>query len=203
LKHLRSLVIAISLLVGSVSGASAQDFFKGLKAAQSGDFPTALQEWRPLAEQGDSDAQFNLGSMYSTGQGVLQDDAEAARWYRLAAEQGFADAQFNLGVRYSNGKGVPQDYAEAVKWYRLAAEQGEDNAQNNLAGMYQLGNFGNGILQSNVMAHMWYNIASANGSSRSGERRDALVGQMTNADISKAQQMASDCMNSNYQNCGN
>lgn len=49
----------------------------GLRAAQEGDFATALKEWTPLAEQGDAAAQFNLGLMYATGQGVPQDDAEA------------------------------------------------------------------------------------------------------------------------------
>ena len=62
--------------------------------------------------------------MYKKGWGVLQDYAEAVKWYRLAAEQGYAKAQNNLGVRYENGEGVLQDYAEAMKWYRLAAEQG-------------------------------------------------------------------------------
>ena len=62
--------------------------------------------------------------MCDNGYGVLQDDAEAVRWYRLAADQGHAKAQYNLGVMYDNGDGVPQDYAEAVSWYRLAADQG-------------------------------------------------------------------------------
>ena len=46
--------------------------------------------------------------MYSRGEGVPEDDAEAVRWYRLAAEQGFAAAQSNLGVMYDNGNGVPR-----------------------------------------------------------------------------------------------
>ena len=199
MNKLHSLVLAITLLIGSVSVATAQDFNKGLEAAQSGDYQTALREWRPLAEQGVAIAQFNLGVMYDKGQGVPQYYAEAVRWYRLAAEQGDADAQFNLGVIYSNGRGVPQDYAEAVRWYRLAAEQGHADAQNNLALMYELGQ---AVLQSNVMAHMWYNIASANGRSKSGEWRDERAGLMSQADISKAQEMARECMSSNYQNCG-
>ena len=100
---------------------------------------------------------------------------------------------------YSNGQGVPQDYAEAVRWYLLAAEQGAASAQNNLGVMYILGQ---GLLQSNVMAHMWYNIASANGRSKSGDMRDKVAGLMTSADISKAQEMARECMNSNYTKCG-
>ena len=59
-----------------------------------------LDELRALADQGDVDAQFNLGVMYDNGEGVPQDYAEAVRWYRLAAEQGNASAQFNLGSMY-------------------------------------------------------------------------------------------------------
>ena len=71
---------------------SAQDFQKGLEAYENGDYATALKEWEPLAEGGNSRAQFNLGVMYDDGQGVPQDDKEAVRLYTLAAEQGYADA---------------------------------------------------------------------------------------------------------------
>ena len=81
----------------------------------------------------------NLGFMYYNGEGVPQDDQEAARLYRLAAEQGIALAQYNLGVMYSNGEGVSQDDQEAVRWYRLAAEQGYASAQYNLGFMYAAG----------------------------------------------------------------
>ena len=84
-------------------------------------FGQDLTETRRLAEQGDVTAQYNLGVHYSNGDGVQQDDAEAARWYRLAAEQGDADAQYSLGFMYATGDGVPENDAEAVKWYRLAA----------------------------------------------------------------------------------
>ena len=65
-----------------------------------------LDTVRQAAEQGDAAAQFSLGFMYHEGKGVLKDDAEAVRWYRLAAEQGIAAAQFNLGLMYSEGEGV-------------------------------------------------------------------------------------------------
>ena len=60
--------------------------------------PEEVEELRARAEQGDADAQANLGLMYYNGEGVPQDYAEAVRWFRLAAEQGDADAQYNLGV---------------------------------------------------------------------------------------------------------
>ena len=101
--------------------------------------PFRVPSLRTDAEQGDADAQFNLGVMYDIGQGVLQDDAEAVRWYRLAAEQGDATAQYNLGNMYANGEGVLKDAAEAVRWYRLAAEQGDATAQFNLGVSYDNG----------------------------------------------------------------
>ena len=121
----KHLTVILAFLMTFSSSVVAQDFQKGLAAAQAGDFATALKEWKPLAEAGDAVAQFNLGVMYDIGDGVPQDYAEAVKWYRLAAEQGYVAAQYNLGTMYDNGKGVPQDYAEAVKWYRLAAEQGD------------------------------------------------------------------------------
>ncbi|MFB3076774.1 MAG: SEL1-like repeat protein, partial [Lysobacterales bacterium] len=136
------------------------DFRAGLDAYNQGDYATALKEWQPLAEQGDAAAQFNLGGMYSLGQGVPQDDQEAVRWWRLAAEQGDAAAQFNLGVSYDQGRGVPQDYAQARDWYLKAAEQGHALAQANLGVMYWMGP---GVLQDYVQAHMWVNLAGAQG----------------------------------------
>jgi TPR repeat protein len=173
---------------------AAQDFQKAYDAFLAGDYATALQEWTPLADQGVADAQFYLGLMYKNGQGVTQDHAEAFKWYRLAANQGVADAQFYLGSIHI----LTEDYAEAVKWRRLAAEQGHAFAQYSLGTMYKIGM---GVLQDNVMAHMWYNLASANGRNGAGEERDELAGEMTTVDISKAQAMARECMNSGYRKC--
>ena len=82
-----------------------------------------VDEVRATAEQGDASAQSLLGFMYANGEGVPQDDAEAARWWRLAADQGIAETQFNLGVQYDNGEGVPQDDVTAHMWFNLAASR--------------------------------------------------------------------------------
>jgi TPR repeat protein len=92
-------------------------------AYERGDYATALQIWRPRAEEGVAVAQNNLGLMYYNGQGVPQDYGEAAKWYRLAAEQGNATAQSNLGSMYYSGEGVPQDYIQAYMWVTLAASR--------------------------------------------------------------------------------
>ncbi len=121
------------------SMAQSENFQKGFKAYKQQDYKTAYKEWLPLAEQGDSSAQYNLGLMYSNGKGVKQDYTQAVAWYRKAAEQGDSSAQSNLGWMYSNGKGVKQDYTQAVAWYRKAAEQGDSSAQSNLGLMYENG----------------------------------------------------------------
>ena len=98
-----------------------------------------LGSLKAAAEQGDVEAQLNLGYMYGFGEGVPQNDTEAVRWFRMAAEQGLATAQFNLGIGYQYGRGVPKNDAEAVRWYRLAAEQGDTTAQYKLGYMYGSG----------------------------------------------------------------
>ena len=197
---MKHFTIILAFLMTLSSPVAAQDFQKGVTAYQARDYATALQEWTPLAEAGDSAAQNNLGLMYRKGDGVPQDYKEAVKWYRLAAEQGGVNAQYNLGVMYDNGDGVPQDYKEAVKWYRLAAEQGDAKAQNNLGFMYQIGQ---GVLQDNAIAHMWYNIAAANGDQAdSAKNRDKIAKKMTPAAIEKAQAMARECMSSDYKKCG-
>jgi TPR repeat protein len=95
-------------------------------AYQAGDYATALQEWKPLAEAGDAVAQFSLGYIYQNGDGVLQGYAEAVRWYRLAADQGNAFAQTNLGLMYENGYGVLQDSVTAHMWYNIGAANGNE-----------------------------------------------------------------------------
>ena len=68
-----------TLLIFSCATAWAADFAKGLAAYQAGDFATALAEWRPLAEQGDAAAQYNLALMYDNGEGVIEDHKEAKK----------------------------------------------------------------------------------------------------------------------------
>jgi len=104
----------------------------GYQSYLKGDFKSAYEEWLPLAELGDAEAQFNLGVLYDEGAGVERNLSIAADWYRKAANQGFMDAQTNLGILYYHGLGVDRDLAEAVRWFTMAAEQGDAEARNYL-----------------------------------------------------------------------
>ncbi len=189
------LALIVALCAGFTLGLAAPawaGFDEGVAAYKRGDYATAIREWRPLAEQGDAEAQFFLGLMYYIGKGVTQDYAEAMRWYRKAAEQGHAEAQSFLGIKYEHGLGVPQDSAEAVQWYRKAAEQGNASAQNNLGGMYERGQ---GVPQDYAQAHMWYNLAASRfppGEVRALAvvNRDFIAKHMTPVQIFEAQKLA-------------
>ena len=121
-----TLVLTLSVLLGSVGVSESADFQKGMDAAKRGDYATALREWKPLAEQGNAIAQINLGWIYAKGKGVPQNDKTAAKWFRLSAEQGDADAQYNLGLMYGKGQGVIQDNVYAHMWGNLAASNGNE-----------------------------------------------------------------------------
>lgn len=105
-----------------------QQFQQGLESAKKGDYQTAFKLWLPLAEQGDADAQYNLGLMYKNGKGVKQDNAEAVKWYRKAAEQGDASGQFSLGIMYYKGEGVKGNPSKAEEWFRKACENGHQES---------------------------------------------------------------------------
>ena len=85
-----------------------------------------------------------------------------------------------------------------MTWYRRAAEQGDARAQKNLGSMY--GN-GFGVVQDHSTAHMWFNIAAANGSSGAANRRDEIESRMNADVILEAQRRARVCMVSGYQDC--
>ncbi len=84
------------------------------------------------AEQGDVEAQYNLGYYYHSGEGVEQSEKRALYWWQKAAEQGHAEAQFNLGVVHEKGYGVEQSYEKAIYWFRKACENFNDDACKNL-----------------------------------------------------------------------
>ncbi|MEW6647288.1 MAG: sel1 repeat family protein [Pseudomonadota bacterium] len=95
-------------------------------ALDAGDHSRALLLLRPLARDGNMDAQYLLGSLYSSGgNDVAQDGAEAVKWLTRAAEQGHQQAANTLGMMYVSGLGVKMNEAEAQKWFALAGKIAE------------------------------------------------------------------------------
>ena len=105
----------------------------------------AVKQYMKAAEQGDANAQYNLGRCYADGEGVEKDQKKAVYWYTKAAEQELARAQNNLAICYENGEGVERDMKKAVYWYTKAAEQGHARAQKILGNIRLWYDMGEGV----------------------------------------------------------
>lgn len=142
--------------------AFPEESIDGLAAYYLEDYEQALKILRPLAEDGEAEAQDLLGRMYERGHGVTQDGQRALELYRLAADQGYPAAQVNLGWLFALGEGVTQDL---------------------------------------IVAHMWWNVASANGAEHARKSRDLLALSMNPDQIAEAQLRARRCIATDYKDC--
>jgi TPR repeat protein len=193
----RMIVMFILIVPVCSTAVFAGPLEDGQAAYNRGDYATALKLFRPLAEQGNADAQDSLGWLYEQGSGVEQDFKEAMKWYRSAAEQGSARAEYNLGVLYYRGSGVPKNLRDAIKWYRMAAAQGDPKAQYNLGFMYANGE---GVTRDLPRGHMWWSF-SAKSEATAWASLIALSKLMTKEQIAEAQLLARKCEASNYKQC--
>ena len=84
------LLISVFLMLFLMSAPGCtNDFNDGADAYKRKDYKTAFEKWKPLAEQGNDDAQYKLGKMYREGLGVTQDYVQAYKWYNIVAQKGY------------------------------------------------------------------------------------------------------------------
>ncbi len=133
-------------------------FEVGYRAYQDGDFATALDYWRPLAESGYALAQYNLGLMYAEGRGLDQDPEQAKAWLAKAAAQGVPEAAFNLAGFHLAG--AEPDYRAARPLLEAAAEAGLRRAQHSLAKLHE---YGLGGPKDPKQAYRYFSRAAAQG----------------------------------------
>ena len=190
---LLKIIIAGCMLAGMNSAWASVD--DAVQAYLRGEFNKAVTILRPIAEQGDVQAQTYMGVLFERGQGIPQDYAEAEKWYRLAAEQGKADAQYYLGNMYREVNGS-KDYAEAVIWYSKAAEQGKAEAQNKLGEMYAKGQ---GVKKDRVISYKWFNIAAISGHEPYIQGRDKVAKKMNKKEIEEAQRLSREWLETHQQ----
>lgn len=120
-----------------VSDFTQKDRYKlGLRWYQQGQYDIARKMWKPLAENGDCDAEYALGLLYFNGLSVRKNRNTALEWWSRAAEQAQPQALNSLGVVYSylrvpyttldckKGCGEAKNLQEAYKWFGLAVEYG-------------------------------------------------------------------------------
>jgi len=152
----RKYLVAGALLFWAATSISAQSVKSGIEAWQRSDYSGAVAIWRPLAEKGDADAEFNLGQAYRLGRGVPTNLSAAKTWFERAAGQGHVDAETTLGLLlFQNG-----DQPEALKWLKKAADQGEPRAL--LVYGTALVN-GDSVTQDPVLGYAYVSRAAAQG----------------------------------------
>lgn len=147
--------------------------------------PNSLPHVRAAA--GDADAQLQLGLRYAEGDGVIQNDKEATKWFALAAKQGLTEAQYHYGLALLRGRGVVQDYQAAFSWIEKSAKRGNAKAQYSLGELYR---FGTGTPLDKARAYLWYNLAAAQGVEAAAKARDSLVWQLKPEQITAMQEEA-------------
>ena len=126
LKQAALLCACLYALAGQALGDSLSD---ALSALESGNNSKAIKLLRPLAKQGNAQAQFKLATLYYSGNGVRQNLKQAAYLYRQAAEQGHFVAQSNLATLYYRGEGVSRDFVLAYMWKDIATANSEGDRQ--------------------------------------------------------------------------
>lgn len=115
---MRRLILALALLAPLV-GVAGMD--EGQAAYNRGDYPAAIAELEPLAEQGNARAQYFIGTLYHYGYGMPRDPSKAAEWFQRAAVQGHTQSQYLLGLAYQKGEGVARDAVAAHMWLSVFA----------------------------------------------------------------------------------
>jgi len=166
----------------------ATPFFRRLFSRPQEPAVETTETTETRAGYGDAEAQFNLGVRFAR-EGVAQDYAQAAHWYRKAADQSHSLAQFNLGMMYGTGQGMPRDDAQSRVWMQKAADRGDAGAQYNL-GMKlhraSLDGLPEAAPETRILAYKWLQLAAAQGYRGSGEAWAFVALSMTWDDVADA-----------------
>jgi TPR repeat protein len=162
---------------------NAQSVKAGIEAWQRADYSGAVAIWRPLAEKGDADAQFNLGQAYRLGRGVPTNLAAAKTWFERAANQGHVDAETTLGLLLFQNN----DQAGGLKWLKKASDKGEPRAM--LVYGTALVN-GDSVSQDPVLGYAYVSRAAAQGLGPAKETLDQLDRLLPAADRKRGAEMA-------------
>ena len=121
----------------------------------------AQQSLQALADNGNPEAQTDLGVMQAKGVGMPKDYAAALRLFESAAAQNHPRGQYLTGFMYERGYGVPRNYATALQWYQRAADQNFVPAEIAVGRFYGRGI---GIARDPAQRAVWMGRAADQGS---------------------------------------
>ncbi|MEZ0223358.1 MAG: tetratricopeptide repeat protein [Alphaproteobacteria bacterium] len=184
---LKALLPALLLTMFIALPAHADQLQDGKAAYMDGDWRTALKLLRPLAEQGNPNAQVTIGKIYrvNTSRDVFRsgyftvphDEVEAMKWFQQAAKQGDAEAEWQIGILYDFGHpGIKGDKAAAKKWCLKSANDGYPVAQHSVGRMYEHGELG--LDQNYEEALKWYSKAASQTNKEGSINAQYAIGRM-------------------------
>jgi len=132
----------------------------------------AAARWATRAgAQGNADAQYLIGSLLLSGDGITADPKKAFEWFSKSAAQGNLKAMHNLAIANVQGRGTAKDPAAAANWFARAASQGYVDSAFDLAVLYEQGL---GVKQDPAQALRWYRKAAAAGDRAAANRAHSL-----------------------------
>lgn len=171
------ILFSLPLLLACFSATAMADTDKGTALLQradslyrAGNFEKAVEVYRQSAEEGNAEAQFDIGYAYYTGEGIGRDYTSAAMWFKRSAKQQFAKAMYNLAYCYMNGRGVPRDYDKAYSMLVESAEKNYKRAQLTLADC-----FARGVLveQNEAESNKWRSRAEGGSAEKQQKAEEA------------------------------
>jgi len=168
---LLTLLILVMLVAGQPTSAQTDFKIEGKQSNLEREYLEELDKWMLRAYEGDRDAQFKVGVLFTNDQFNSPDYEQAVYWYKQSARQGHVLAQYNLGHQYLGGIGVAKNEAEAIQWWLKAAEQGHSLAQFNVGRAYYLGI---GLGEDHALSRSWFERAASNGEPKSIEILEQL-----------------------------
>ena len=129
---------------------------------QTKNYQKAVQWYNKGAEDGDPEAEYELGYFLCEGPGVTHDIQAGMAWLKKAADQKNQNAMKLMGYLYAEGKGdaLPKDYNKAVSEYERAANAGSVFAAQQLATAYEDGWYG--LPKDRQLSQKWDRIAKKN-----------------------------------------
>ncbi|MGD8559219.1 MAG: tetratricopeptide repeat protein [Gammaproteobacteria bacterium] len=177
----RSIVLFICVMLPIASFAYKDDYV----------WQEKFKQQLPLAESGNAEAQYDLGTMYERGNGVAKDMQKAFDWYLKAAKQGSDKGAYKVGLSYLHGKGVKEDHKKALKWLNDAADKNYVRAFYFIGTMYEKGD---GVSKDLNKALRWYTRAYKGGytiaKERANEVRETVKEREIQAELQRQRRLA-------------
>lgn len=153
-------LLAASLMMAAlIVNAQTDIAINSQKPDLDQEYREELDKWMLRAYEGDRDAQFKVGVLFTNSQFSKPDFEQAVYWYKQASRQGHVLAQYNLGHQYLTGVGVAQSEKTAMKWWLKAAQQDHALAQFNIGRAYYLGI---GLDENHNQSRYWFQRAAQN-----------------------------------------